>query len=96
MHHDILRMSAVCMQAMLEMDDTGALLRFVQRPNQVSLAEGEAALRAVGRYSELVALYQNRGRYEAALDLLRSLALVRPLPRCMACVLSPAAMYLPM
>lgn len=65
---------------MLEMDDTGALLRFVQRPNQVSLAEGEAALRAVGRYSELVALYQSRGRYEAALDLLRSLALVRPPP----------------
>ena len=62
------------------MDDTGALLRFVQRPNQVSLAEGEAALRAVGRYSELVALYQSRGRYEAALDLLRSLALVRPCP----------------
>ncbi|BDA43540.1 Vam6/Vps39-like protein [Coccomyxa sp. Obi] len=63
------------LKAMLEMDDTGALLRFVQRPNQVSLAEGEAALRAVGRYSELVALYQSRGRYEAALDLLRSLAL---------------------
>lgn len=60
------------------MEDTGALLRFVQRPNNVNLAEGEEALRAVGRYSELVALYQSRERYEAALDLLRSLALVRP------------------
>lgn len=70
-------MFSCSLQAMLEMDDTGALLRFVQRPNQVSLAEGEEALRAVGRYLELVALYQSRGRYEAALDLLRSLALVR-------------------
>ena len=61
---------------MLAMDDTGALLRFVQRPNRVSLIEGEAALRAAGRYSELVALYQERGQYEAALDLLRTLSLV--------------------
>ncbi len=58
------------------MDDTGALLRFVQRPNKVSLGEGEAALKAAGRYSELVALYQERGQYEAALDLLRTLSLV--------------------
>lgn len=63
-------------QAMLAMDDTGALLRFVQRPNKVSLGEGEAALNATGRYSELVALYQERGQYEAALDLLRTLSLV--------------------
>ncbi len=59
------------------MDDTGALLRFVQRPNRVSLREGEAALKAAGRYSELVALYQERGQYSAALDLLRTLSLVR-------------------
>lgn len=58
------------------MDDTGALLRFVQRPNRVSLGEGEAALKAAGRYSELVALYQERGQYSAALDLLRTLSLV--------------------
>ncbi len=63
-------------QAMLAMDDTGALLRFVQRPNRVSLREGEAALKAAGRYSELVALYQERGQYSAALDLLRTLSLV--------------------
>ena len=62
------------------MDDTGALLRFVQRPNRVSLGEGEAALRAAGRYSELVALYQERGQFEAALDLLRALSLVRACP----------------
>ena len=58
------------------MDDTGALLRFVQRPNRVSLREGEAALKAAGRYSELVALYQERGQYSAALDLLRTLSMV--------------------
>ncbi len=32
--------------------------RFVQRPNCVDLEAGEAALKASGRYSELVALYQ--------------------------------------
>ena len=69
-----------CLQAMLAMEDTGALLRFVQRPNRVSLGEGEAALRAAGRYSELVALYQERGQFEAALDLLRTLSLVMACP----------------
>ena len=63
------------MQVMLAMDDTGALLRFVQRPNDVDLREGEVALRARGRYSELVALYQQRGQHEAALDLLHTLTL---------------------
>lgn len=58
---------------MLAMDDTGALLRFVQRSNDIDLREGEAALRARGRYSELVALYQHRGQHEAALDLLHTL-----------------------
>ena len=58
---------------MLAMDDTGALLRFVQRSNDTDLREGEAALRARGRYSELVALYQHRGQHEAALDLLHTL-----------------------
>ena len=58
---------------MLAMDDTGALLRFVQRPNDIDLREGEAALKARGRYSELVALYQHRGQHEAALDLLHTL-----------------------
>ena len=70
----------LCLQAMLAMEDTGALLRFVQRPNRVALSEGEAALRAAGRYSELVALYQERGQFEAALDLLRTLSLVRACP----------------
>jgi len=63
------------LQVMLAMDDTGALLRFVQRPNDVDLREGELALRARGRYSELVALYQQRGQHEAALDLLHTLTL---------------------
>ena len=70
----------LCLQAMLAMEDTGALLRFVQRPNRVALSEGEAALRAAGRYSELVALYQERSQFEAALDLLRTLSLVRACP----------------
>ena len=64
---------ASALQAMLAMDDTGALLRFVQRQNDIDLREGEAALRARGRYSELVALYQHRGQHEAALDLLHTL-----------------------
>ncbi len=63
------------LQVMLAMDDTGALLRFVQRSNDVDLREGEVALRARGRYSELVALYQQRGQHEAALDLLHTLTL---------------------
>lgn len=59
------------------MSDTGALLRFVQRPNAASLAEGRAALQAAGRYSELVALYQPRGQHQAALSLLRTLSQAR-------------------
>ena len=65
-----------CRQAMLAMSDTGALLRFVQRPNAASLEEGRAALQAAGRYSELVALYQPRGQHQAALALLRTLSQV--------------------
>ena len=48
--------------------------RFVQRPNCVDLQAGEAALRGAGRYSELVALYQSKGRHAAALDLLHALS----------------------
>lgn len=65
--------AAFKVQAMLAMDDTGALLRFVQRSNEIDLREGESALRVRGRYSELVALYQQRGQHEAALDLLHTL-----------------------
>ena len=61
-------------QAMLATSDSGALLRFVQRPNLVDLAEGESALQGAGRYSELVALYQARDQHEAALDLLRQVS----------------------
>lgn len=57
------------------MEDTGALLRFVQRSNDVDLREGELTLRTQGRYSELVALYQQRGQHEAALNLLHTLTL---------------------
>ena len=60
---------------MLVMDDTGALLHFVQRLNDVDLKEGELTLKARGRYSELVALYQQRGHHESALDLLHTLTL---------------------
>lgn len=56
------------------MKDTGALLRFLQRPSLADLAEGEAALKRCGRYSELVALYQQRGQHEAALHLLHQLS----------------------
>jgi Vacuolar sorting protein 39 domain 1 len=59
---------------MLAMSDTGHLLRFVNRANHVDLRAGEKALRAAGRYSELVALYQHRGQHEAALDMLRTVS----------------------
>ncbi|KAK9866881.1 hypothetical protein WJX84_002836 [Apatococcus fuscideae] len=61
-------------KAMLLMDDTGSLLRFVQRPNSVDLAEGCHILRSAGRYSELVALLQQHAQYDQALDLLRNLS----------------------
>jgi hypothetical protein len=60
--------------ALLAAPDSGALLRFVQRPNWVDLEAGEAALRSAGRYSELVALYQSKGRHSAALNLLHNLS----------------------
>ena len=60
-------------QAMLVMSDTGALLRFVQRPNTICLDEGSQALRSAGRYSELIALLQGKGLHEAALQLLQAL-----------------------
>ncbi|KAL4436979.1 hypothetical protein ABPG75_004118 [Micractinium tetrahymenae] len=60
--------------ALLALPDSGALLRFVQRPNCVDLEAGEAALRSLGRYSELVALYQTKGRHAAALELLHALS----------------------
>lgn len=64
----------VCTQAMLAVHDTGQLLRFVQRGNDVDLVEGRASLTEVGRYSELVALLQARGCHEAALDVLKTLS----------------------
>ncbi|KAL4430543.1 hypothetical protein ABPG77_005783 [Micractinium sp. CCAP 211/92] len=60
--------------ALLALPDSGALLRFVERPNCVDLEAGEAALRSAGRYSELVALYQTKGRHAAALELLHTLS----------------------
>ena len=65
---------SAALQAMLAMSDTGALLRFVQRPNSIELATGQEALQARGRYSELVALLAARDQGEAALDLLRQLS----------------------
>lgn len=62
------------MQAMLVMKDTGALLRFVQRPNAIDLAEGEAALRIKGRYSELVSLLKDKNRHAAALEILKKVS----------------------
>ena len=59
---------------MLATSDTGALLRFVQRPNAIHLSAGESALQAQGRYSELVALLQAKGQHSAALDILKKVS----------------------
>ena len=63
------------LQAMLVLSDTGALLRFVQRPNAVDLDEGSMALRTAGRYSELIALLQNRSLHDSAMELLQTMSL---------------------
>ena len=63
------------MQAMLATRDSGALLRFAQGPNFVDLNEGEVALKAKGRYAELVALYKSRGNHTAALNILKAVAI---------------------
>ena len=49
-HWDVTEYLTSCLrlQVMLAIDDTGALLRFVQRPNNVDLAEGERAYRRRG------------------------------------------------
>ncbi|KAK2079170.1 hypothetical protein QBZ16_002861 [Prototheca wickerhamii] len=62
------------LRALLVLPDHGALLGFVRRPNVADLDEGRAALLAAGRYSELVALLQARGRHGDALDLLETLS----------------------
>jgi len=64
-------------------EDDGSLLRFLGAPARggrqahhavPSGGSGEAALRAAGRYAEVVALLQSTGRHEAALDVLKALA----------------------
>lgn len=62
------------LHAMLVGPDTGAALRFASSPNAASARHGEAALRAVGRFAELVALLRAAGRHEDGLDLLKALS----------------------
>jgi hypothetical protein len=52
--------------ALLLLPDSGALLKFFERPNCVDFAAGEAALQRAGRYAELVALYRVSGRQVSA------------------------------
>ena len=52
--------------ALLRQPDGGALLRLLSRPNDVDVRVSEAALRAAGRYSELVALFQVRLHFGSA------------------------------
>ena len=65
---------------MLATSDSGALLRFVQGPNIADLKEGEAALKARGRYAELVALYKARDEHAAALNILKAVSQRQELP----------------
>lgn len=60
---------------MLALPDTGALLRFCATPTVAAdLQEAKTSLEATGRYSELVALLQQRGRHAEALQLLQLLS----------------------
>ena len=59
---------------MLATSDSGALLRFVQGSHHVDLKEGETALKATGRYAELVALYRSRDQHAAALNTLKAVS----------------------
>lgn len=63
------------LNALLIMPDSGALLQFIQRPNEIDLENGSSSLEKFGRYAELVALYKARGRHTAAMDLLEKLSL---------------------
>jgi len=65
--------TAIC-KVMLRMNDTGALLAFVQRSNGIDLTEGEHDLQAAGRYAELVALYEANGCHRKALEMLAKLS----------------------
>ncbi len=59
---------------MVLMPDTGALLRFVQSPNHISLGDAVEVLTRHGMYAELAALYRSNGRHQQGLELLRRLS----------------------
>lgn len=61
------------LKAFLVLPDNGALLQFVQRPNDVDIETGAMALHEAGRYAELIALYKSHGDYARALDILEKL-----------------------
>ena len=63
------------LNAFLVLPDNGALLQFVQRPNDVDVETGAVALEQAGRYAELIALYKSHGDYARALDILEKLTL---------------------
>jgi hypothetical protein len=54
--------------------DPGALTAFLEAPQWCDIGEATAALRADGRYSELVQLYRARALHASALELLHVLA----------------------
>jgi hypothetical protein len=62
------------LRALLLLPDSGALLRFVQRPNSVDWVASEAALKEAGRYAELTCLYQQNSKHDLALDLIKALS----------------------
>ena len=63
------------LKAMLELPDTGSVLRLIQQSNYVDVDEGVSVLMARGRYAELAALYQHNQRHAEGLSILRQLAL---------------------
>ena len=67
-------------QIMVDMPDTGELLRFVQKPNNIDLGDAVQVLSQHGMYAELAALYRCNGRHVEGLELLRR---VSQEPQCL-------------
>lgn len=69
--------TALAMALLTTEEDRGDLLQLLHRPNSVDVAVASEIFQKQGRFSELIALYENHSHPEKALDVLRSLAVDR-------------------